>query len=138
MMRTALRVVHEDEAAFRETMACFAAFMKLGFRTNDLQVGMLPSSKNVGHAVSPVVIVRQGENALTYRLDNHELAGSSDAVERRWREWVGEIMGNHADVPEGAFHTMFASSRFAKQGALELLQGSLRRAGIALPGWGDK
>jgi hypothetical protein len=128
--RTELRVVTDDERAFRDTLALITAYTKLGIQRNELQAGFLPSPRSAKNAVAPFVIVSRGPMQFTHRLDQHELAGTAEQVDRRWREWIFALVGNERDISSEWLEDNYKESLFGKPDANEVLKRTLVGAGM--------
>ena len=131
--RTQLRVVTSDESAFREVIALVEAFLEMGFGYENISPGFVPNPHAALRAISPIVILRQGQKALTYRLDNHVLAGTQENVEVRWREWVNAIRGGRSDISRLVTRPMYEESKFASKGGKNALRDAVLAAKIEIP-----
>jgi len=113
-----------DEAAFRETLALFAALLRIGYDRSALAVGFLPQDAS---STSPMVVVTSNGRAATYRLNNHKLLGDQPACERRWRDWMVALLGDKDDIDAVVLESMRRTSRFGTLDGEQRLRAWLTR-----------
>lgn len=139
-MRRHLRVVREEETAFRELMGLIGTYVALGVPPQAMSQGFLPvqGKENVS---MPVLLIRgflpgNEEKELSYRLNDYEVNFVPEECERRWRAWSVE---RFTSVPLRETNQLALLSEFHRASSFSSpkmmlnLMGYLRQAGIRLP-----
>jgi hypothetical protein len=146
MRRTMLRVAGPDERSFRETIAFFEAFLRLGFSLEQVQVAFLvmnPDDAIPLRRCAPSLIIKgrrrapkEGEKSeayLTYRLDNYSVLGEQPDCDARWRAWVIALVGDRGDLTRELTGAIWKQSVVSTRAVRARLRRAVEEAGLEIP-----